>query len=106
MTPGPGGPAPGPRRARWVGAALVGVLAGGLGLAGCSRGGQQPAADPAVVRGLDLGSTGIRQPSTQRGGTLTLVTGAVDSLDPQRSYSPGVWNVMRCAHAENAVDKQ
>ncbi len=24
-----------------------------------------------------------------------LVTGAVDSLDPQRSYSPGVWNVMR-----------
>ena len=22
-------------------------------------------------------------------------TGAVDSLDPQRSYSPGVWNVMR-----------
>jgi peptide/nickel transport system substrate-binding protein len=51
--------------------------------------------DPATVQGLDLGSTAVRQPSTTPGGTLTLVTGAVDSLDPQRSYSPGVWNVMR-----------
>jgi peptide/nickel transport system substrate-binding protein len=74
--------------------ALVGVLLAGLGLAGCSRGDQQPA-DPAAVHGLDLGSTGVRQPSTTAGGTLTLVTGAIDSLDPQRSYSPGVWNVMR-----------
>jgi peptide/nickel transport system substrate-binding protein len=47
------------------------------------------------VRGLDLGSSAVRQPSTKPGGTLTVVTGAVDSLDPQRSYSPGVWNVMR-----------
>ena len=31
----------------------------------------------------------------RRGGTLRLVSGAVDSLDPARSYSPGVWNVMR-----------
>ncbi len=79
-----------------VGAAvLAGLLLAALGLAGCSRGSDQPAVDPATVRGLDLGSTGIRQPSTTPGGTLRLVTGAVDSLDPQRSYSPGVWNVMR-----------
>jgi peptide/nickel transport system substrate-binding protein len=45
--------------------------------------------------GLDTGSTGVREPSTRPGGTLRLVTGAVDSLDPARSYSPGVWNVMR-----------
>jgi peptide/nickel transport system substrate-binding protein len=75
--------------------ALVGVVVGGPALAGCSRGDDEAAVDPVTVRGLDLGSTGIRQPSTTRGGTLTLVTGAVDSLDPQRSYSPGVWNVMR-----------
>jgi len=75
--------------------ALVGAVVGGLGLAGCSSGDQPPATDPAAVRGLDLGSAAVRQPSTTAGGTLTLVTGAIDSLDPQRSYSPGVWNVMR-----------
>jgi peptide/nickel transport system substrate-binding protein len=91
-----GGAGRGPRRrCRPGGLALVGLLLAGVGLAGCSRGDQEPAGDPAAVRGLDLGSTGIRQPSTTPGGTLTLVTGAVDSLDPQRSYSPGVWNVMR-----------
>ena len=74
---------------------LAAVLAGGAALAGCDSGSAEPAVDPAAVHGLDLGSTGIRQPSTKPGGTLTLVTGTVDSLDPQRSYSPGVWNVMR-----------
>ncbi|HEV7654872.1 MAG TPA: ABC transporter substrate-binding protein [Mycobacteriales bacterium] len=68
----------------------------GLGLAACDSGSPAaPVSDPASVRGLDTGSSGIRAPSAQTGGTLTLVTGAVDSLDPQRSYSPGVWNVMR-----------
>ena len=63
-------------------------------LASCQRGGTA-AADPATVRGFDAGSSTVRAPSTQRGGTLRLVIGAVDSLDPARSYSPGVWNVMR-----------
>jgi peptide/nickel transport system substrate-binding protein len=68
----------------------------GLGLAGCDTASPTaPASDPAAVKGLDTGSTGVRAPSAQTGGTLKLVTGAVDSLDPQRSYSPGVWNVMR-----------
>ena len=84
------------RRRPWFGmVVLVGVLVAGAGLAGCSRGDQDPAVDPATVRGLDVGSSAVRQPSTKPGGTLTVVTGAVDSLDPQRSYSPGVWNVMR-----------
>ena len=51
--------------------------------------------DPATVKGFDQGSSAVRAPSTQRGGTLRLVIGAVDSLDPARSYSPGVWNLMR-----------
>jgi len=68
------------------------ALAAGLA-AGCRPG--ETAVDPSAVRGLDTGSTGVRQPSAQRGGTLRLVSGAVDSLDPARSYSPGVWNVMR-----------
>jgi peptide/nickel transport system substrate-binding protein len=83
---------PRPRRAAGVVAALLMAAAA---LVGCDSGSTAPAVDPAAVRGLDFGSTAVRQPSTKAGGTLTLVTGAVDSLDPQRSYSPGVWNVMR-----------
>jgi peptide/nickel transport system substrate-binding protein len=93
-------PAPGlhphaPAGLRAVAGWVIVVLAGVLALAGCEPGGQDPTADPAAVRGLDDGSDGVRAPSDTPGGTLTLVTGAVDSLDPQRSYSPGVWNVMR-----------
>jgi peptide/nickel transport system substrate-binding protein len=80
---------------RRAGPVLALVAALGLGLTGCDSGSGGAALDPAAVRGLDLGSTGIRQPSDRAGGTLRLVTGAVDSLDPQRSYSPGMWNVMR-----------
>jgi peptide/nickel transport system substrate-binding protein len=74
--------------ARWLAAALAAAA-----VAGCQPG--EPAMDPAAVKGLDTGSTGVRLPSTTPGGTLRLVTGTVDSLDPARSYSPGVWNVMR-----------
>jgi peptide/nickel transport system substrate-binding protein len=75
-------------------AASVAVLALAAGLgAGCRA--DERATDPSAVRGLDTGSTGVRQPSDRRGGTLRLVAGTVDSLDPARSYSPGVWNVMR-----------
>jgi peptide/nickel transport system substrate-binding protein len=74
---------------------LVVAVVAGLGAVACDPSPQPAAVDPATVRGLDAGSTGIRQPSTAAGGTLRLVTGAVDNLDPARSYSPGVWNVMR-----------
>jgi peptide/nickel transport system substrate-binding protein len=83
--------AAGRRLARVVALAVVGVLL----LAGCEGGAAAPAVDPAAVKGIDTGTTGIRAPSTKTGGTLRLLAGAVDSLDPARSYSPGVWNVMR-----------
>jgi peptide/nickel transport system substrate-binding protein len=82
---------PGPRQRRGLAALLVSMVAAGL-LAGCDRG-QPP--QPAAVRGLDAASTASRAVSAAPGGTLRLVTGAVDSLDPARSYAPGVWNVMR-----------
>jgi peptide/nickel transport system substrate-binding protein len=88
-------PVAGRRAGRRRGRALVLALVAGVLLAGCDAGSQAPAADPAAVKGLDTGSTGIRAPSARPGGTLRLVAGAVDSLDPARSYSPGVWNVMR-----------
>ena len=39
--------------------------------------------------------TGVRSPSDRTGGTLRVVAPPIDSLDPQRSYLPGVWNLMR-----------
>ena len=39
--------------------------------------------------------TGVRAPSDRAGGTLRIVSAEIDSLDPQRSYLPGVWNLMR-----------
>lgn len=73
-------------------AALVVTLAVAGLLAGCDRGTKS---QPAAVRGLDAAAAQPRDRSTTTGGTLRLVTGAVDSLDPARSYAPGVWNVMR-----------
>lgn len=84
-------PTPATRRAR---ALLLAIVAAVL-LAGCDTGSAAPPMDPAAVKGLDTGTAGVRAPSTRTGGTLRLVAGAVDSLDPARSYSPGVWNVMR-----------
>nr|WP_218861132.1 ABC transporter substrate-binding protein [Petropleomorpha daqingensis] len=61
----------------------------------CS-GGASGTVDVPVQSGKpDAGVTGVRAPSTTTGGTLRVVSGPVDSLDPQRSYSPGVWNLMR-----------
>ena len=50
---------------------------------------------PTASGAPDAGLAGVRAPSTSAGGTLRVVAGAVDSLDPQRSYSPGVWDLMR-----------
>lgn len=91
------GPAGRGRPARWwrTIAAVVAAAAVAGSAAGCRPGDASGDSDPSAVRGLDTGSTGVRQPSSTRGGTLKLVAGGVDSLDPARSYSPGVWNVMR-----------
>jgi peptide/nickel transport system substrate-binding protein len=74
--------------------ALVALLLTVL-TAGCSGGDGGAAAVPTLAGDPDAGLEGVRAPSDTAGGTLRVVTSAVDSLDPQRSYSPGVWNLMR-----------
>jgi peptide/nickel transport system substrate-binding protein len=67
-----------------------------LVLAVSCLGGADGRADVPVVDGrTNQGVDGIRAPSDETGGTLRVVTGDLDSLDPQRSYLPGVWNLMR-----------
>ncbi|MGY2130141.1 ABC transporter substrate-binding protein [Blastococcus sp. SYSU DS0617] len=74
-------------------AALVVVV---LVLAVSCLGGAGGRADVPVVEGEpDAGVTGVRAPSDATGGTLRVVAPEIDSLDPQRSYLPGVWNLMR-----------
>jgi peptide/nickel transport system substrate-binding protein len=68
---------------------LVVVLAVSCGGAGGSPGVPVQSGSP------DAGVTGARGPSSAAGGTLRVVAGDIDSLDPQRSYLPGAWNVMR-----------
>jgi peptide/nickel transport system substrate-binding protein len=61
----------------------------------CGSGNSGAAGVPTQAGRPDAGVEGVRAPSTTAGGTLRLVSGPVDSLDPQRSYSPSVWNLMR-----------
>ena len=82
---------PHPRRPRAVLALLVLVAL----LAGCSGGDPADTAVPTAGGTADGGLDGVRSPSDARGGTLRLVTAQVDSLDPQRSNLPAVWNLMR-----------
>ena len=67
-----------------------------LVLAVSCLGGAGGRADVPVVEGRpDAGIDGVRAPSDATGGTLRVVAPEIDSLDPQRSYLPGVWNLMR-----------
>ncbi len=85
---------------------LTGTLGRVLGLAlavalvvavavSCTGGSDDAAAVPVLGDGPDAAVDGVRAPSEETGGTLRVVTGEIDSLDPQRSYQPGVWNLMR-----------
>ncbi|PZA20353.1 ABC transporter substrate-binding protein [Modestobacter versicolor] len=64
-------------------------------LAGCGGGNSGAAGVPTQAGEANSGVAGVRAPSDTPGGTLRLVAGEIDSLDPQRSYVPGVWNLMR-----------
>ncbi|GHE07886.1 peptide ABC transporter substrate-binding protein [Klenkia taihuensis] len=64
-------------------------------MAGCTGGDPADTALPTASGAPDGGVDGLRAPSEATGGTLRLVTAQVDSLDPQRSYLPAVWNLMR-----------
>jgi peptide/nickel transport system substrate-binding protein len=82
-----------PRRRLLAAAAVVVLVVVFAVSCGGSGGGR---ADVPVVEGsADAGVTGVRAPSDRTGGTLRVVSADVDSLDPQRSYLPGVWNLMR-----------
>lgn len=82
-------------RRRPGGSALLALLVLVALLAGCNTGDAADTAVPTQSGSTDDGVDGVRAPSTEPGGTLRLVTSQVDSLDPQRSYVPGVWNLMR-----------
>ena len=80
------------RRVLAIAAVLVLVVVFAVNCAGGTDG----EADVPVVSGrADQGVAGIRAASDRTGGTLRLVSAEIDSLDPQRSYLPGVWNLMR-----------
>ena len=82
-----------PRR-RILAAAAVVVLV--VVVAVSCLGGTGGRADVPVLEGEpDAAVTGIRAQSEKTGGTLRVVSAEIDSLDPQRSYLPGVWNLMR-----------
>jgi peptide/nickel transport system substrate-binding protein len=81
-------------RRRILAAAAVVVLI--VVLAVSCGGGAGGRADVPVVEGTaDAGVAGVRAPSDRTGGTLRVVSAEIDSLDPQRSYLPGMWNLMR-----------
>ncbi|WP_245158901.1 ABC transporter substrate-binding protein [Blastococcus sp. TF02A-35] len=81
-------------RRRILGSAAVVLLV--IVLAVSCLGGAGGRADvPVLADGADAGVEGVRSPSDEAGGTLRVVAPEIDSLDPQRSYSPGVWNLMR-----------
>jgi peptide/nickel transport system substrate-binding protein len=61
----------------------------------CAGGSGGRADVPVLADGVDAGVTGVRSPSDETGGTLRVVSPEIDNLDPQRSYLPGVWNLMR-----------
>jgi peptide/nickel transport system substrate-binding protein len=73
---------------------VLGVLLS-LVLAGCGSGNTGAAGVPTQSGEAGSAVDGVRAPSEEAGGTLRLVSGEVDSLDPQRSYVPGVWDLMR-----------
>jgi peptide/nickel transport system substrate-binding protein len=80
------------RRIVAIGAVVVLVVV----LAVSFGGGAGGRADvPVLADGADVGVTGVRSPSERTGGTLRVAAPVIDSLDPQRSYTPGVWNLMR-----------
>jgi peptide/nickel transport system substrate-binding protein len=82
-----------PRR-RILAAAAIVVLVVVL-VVNCAGGAGGRADVPVLADGTDAGVSDVRSPSDKTGGTLRVVSADIDSLDPQRSYRPGVWNLMR-----------
>ena len=81
-------------RRRILGSAAVVLLVVVLAVS-CLGGAGGRADVPVLADGADAGVDGVRSPSDRAGGALRVVAPEIDSLDPQRSYLPGVWNLMR-----------
>jgi peptide/nickel transport system substrate-binding protein len=79
---------------RILAAAVVVVLVVVLAVS-CSGGASGTVDVPVQNGAVDAGVNGVRAPSGATGGTLRVVAASIDNLDPQRSYQPGVWNLMR-----------
>ena len=79
---------------RMAAAAVVVVLVVVVAVS-CAGGSGGRADVPVLADGADAGIEGVRSPSEEAGGTLRVVAPEIDSLDPQQSYQPGVWNLMR-----------
>jgi peptide/nickel transport system substrate-binding protein len=78
-----------------IAAAVAVVLLVVVVAVSCGGGASGRADVPVLSDGPDAGLAGVRSPSDERGGTLRAVASEIDSLDPQRSYLPGAWNLMR-----------
>lgn len=63
-----------------------------VAVSACSSG---ESGDDVAAPLFNRGLTDVRNQSAETGGTLRLVAGQIDSLDPSRSSSAGVWNIMR-----------
>jgi peptide/nickel transport system substrate-binding protein len=79
------------RRVLAVAAVVVLVVVLAVSCGGAGGRVDVPVLDGTANAGVD----GVRSPSEATGGTLRVVSPDIDSLDPQRSYLPGVWNLMR-----------
>src|SRR5688500_19435415 len=79
---------------RLAAAAVVVVLVVVVAVS-CAGGAGGRADVPVLADGADAGISGVRSPSEETGGTLRVVAPEITNLDPQRSYQPGVWNLMR-----------
>ncbi|MPQ96823.1 ABC transporter substrate-binding protein [Modestobacter sp. I12A-02628] len=64
-------------------------------LSACGGGEAAAPAVPTAAGAPDEGIGGVRAPSDATGGTLRVSIATIDHLDPQRSYTPAVWNLMR-----------
>lgn len=66
-----------------------------LATVGCTSTNERASSVPASSAPSPLKSAVEPTPTSDGGGTLRIVAGTPDSLDPARSYFPWMWNIMR-----------
>lgn len=83
------------RRQRW--ALIAGTAALAVGLAACTGASSTPTPSGSSGGGFNAALTGVVNPSTTTGGTLSLLArrGDCDSWDPARTYYGFCWTLQR-----------